>query len=73
LSDVFAYDIGHARRMMVGPSGVVYVNTWSGAYGNAALDAGGFLVALQDKQVWERPTSRLSRQQKRWPQKAACV
>jgi glucose/arabinose dehydrogenase/mono/diheme cytochrome c family protein len=47
---VFADDIGHARHMVVGPSGVVYVNTWSGAYyGNAASHAGGFLVALQDK------------------------
>jgi len=47
---VFADDIGHARHMVVGPSGVVYVNTWSGQYyGNAATHAGGFLVALQDK------------------------
>lgn len=47
---VFADDIGHARHMVVGPSGVVYVNTWSGAYyGNAAPHAGGFLVALHDK------------------------
>src|SRR6516162_5713184 len=47
---VFADDIGHARHMVVGPSGVVYVNTWSGQYyGNAATRAGGFLVALQDK------------------------
>jgi glucose/arabinose dehydrogenase/mono/diheme cytochrome c family protein len=36
--------------MVVGPSGVVYVNTWSGEYyGNAAPHGGGFLVALQDK------------------------
>ena len=47
---VFADDIGHARHMVVGPSGVVYVNTWSGEYyGNAAPHGGGFLVALQDK------------------------
>jgi len=47
---VFADDVGHARHMVVGPSGVVYVNTWSGEYyGNAAPHAGGFLVALQDK------------------------
>src|SRR6516165_4286599 len=47
---VFADDIGHARHLVVGPSGVVYVNTWSGQYyGNAATRAGGFLVALQDK------------------------
>jgi glucose/arabinose dehydrogenase/mono/diheme cytochrome c family protein len=47
---VFADGIGHARHMVVGPSGVVYVNTWSGQYyGNDAPHAGGFLVALQDK------------------------
>ncbi|MFB3922978.1 MAG: c-type cytochrome [Terriglobia bacterium] len=46
---IFADDIGHARHMVVGPSGVVYVNTWSGEYyGNAAPHAGGFLVALHD-------------------------
>jgi len=46
---VFADEIGHARHMVVGPSEVVYVNTWSGAYyGNAAPHAGGFLVALED-------------------------
>jgi glucose/arabinose dehydrogenase/mono/diheme cytochrome c family protein len=47
---VFAEDIGHARHMVVAPSGVLYVNTWSGRYyGNATPHAGGFLVALQDK------------------------
>ena len=47
---VFADDIGHARHMVAAPSGVLYVNTWSGRYyGNAATHAGGFLVALQDK------------------------
>src|ERR1700676_5150974 len=46
---VFADDIGHARHMVVAPSGVVYVNTWSGRYyGNDKPPAGGFLVALQD-------------------------
>jgi glucose/arabinose dehydrogenase/mono/diheme cytochrome c family protein len=46
---VFADEIGHARHMAVAPNGVVYVNTWSGRYyGNGALPAGGFLVALQD-------------------------
>jgi len=46
---IFADGIGHARHMVVGPSGVVYVNTWSGAYyGNATPHAGGFLVALRD-------------------------
>ena len=47
---VFADGIGHARHMVVGPSGVVYVNTWSGEYyGHDVTPAGGFLVALQDK------------------------
>src|ERR1700730_12855683 len=47
---VFADGIGHARHMVVAPSGVLYVNTWSGRYyGNDAPHAGGFLVALQDK------------------------
>jgi glucose/arabinose dehydrogenase/mono/diheme cytochrome c family protein len=46
---VFADDIGHARHLVVAPSGVVYVNTWSGAYyGNKPPHPGGFLVALQD-------------------------
>src|SRR5271155_1898205 len=46
---VFADGIGHARHMVVAPSGVVYVNTWSGRYyGNDTPHAGGFLVALQD-------------------------
>jgi glucose/arabinose dehydrogenase/mono/diheme cytochrome c family protein len=47
---VFADGIGHARHMVVAPNGVVYVNTWSGAYyGNDTPPEGGFLVALQDK------------------------
>jgi len=47
---VFADDIGHARQMIAAPSGVLYVNTWSGRYyGNDTPHAGGFLVALQDK------------------------
>ncbi|MEP6548135.1 MAG: PQQ-dependent sugar dehydrogenase [Gammaproteobacteria bacterium] len=46
---IFADDIGHARHLVVSPSGVVYVNTWSGVYyGNDTPHAGGFLVALQD-------------------------
>jgi glucose/arabinose dehydrogenase/mono/diheme cytochrome c family protein len=46
---VFADNIGHARHIAVAPSGVVYVNTWSGRYyGNAKPPPGGFLVALQD-------------------------
>lgn len=47
---VFADNIGHARHMVVAPTGVIYVNTWSGRYyGNDTPHAGGFLVALQDK------------------------
>ena len=47
---VFADGIGHARHMVVGPSGVVYVNTWSGNYYDFDKPhEGGFLVALQDK------------------------
>ena len=46
---VFADGIGHARDLVVGENGVVYVNTWSGRYyGNDTPHAGGFLVALQD-------------------------
>jgi glucose/arabinose dehydrogenase/mono/diheme cytochrome c family protein len=46
---VFADNIGHARHLVVAPDGVVYVNTWSGAYyvGHPP-PPGGFLVALQD-------------------------
>ena len=47
---VFADGIGHARHMVVGANGVVYVNTWSGEYyGSGSVDEGGFLVALKDK------------------------
>jgi hypothetical protein len=47
---IFADGIGHARHMVAGPSGVLYVNTWSGRYyGNDKPHEGGFLVALQDK------------------------
>ena len=47
---VFADGIGHARHMVVGPNGVLYVNTWSGRYyGDDTPHPGGFLVALQDK------------------------
>jgi glucose/arabinose dehydrogenase/mono/diheme cytochrome c family protein len=47
---VFADGIGHARHLVVGPSGVVYVNTWSGDYYDFdKIHEGGFLVALQDK------------------------
>jgi glucose/arabinose dehydrogenase/cytochrome c553 len=47
---IFADDIGHARQLVVAPDGVVYANTWSGAYyGNKPPHPGGFLVAMQDK------------------------
>jgi glucose/arabinose dehydrogenase/cytochrome c5 len=47
---VFADNIGHARHLTVTPEGVVYVNTWSGLYyGFDTPPAGGFVVALQDK------------------------
>jgi len=46
---VFADSIGHARHLVVGPNGTVYVNTWSGTYyGNDTPHRGGFLVALRD-------------------------
>jgi hypothetical protein len=46
---VFADNIGHARHLLVSPSGVVYVNTWSGRYYNEApIPDGGFLIAFQD-------------------------
>ena len=46
---VFADGIGHARHMVVGPTGVVYVNTWSGEYyGHEPTRTDGFLVALKD-------------------------
>src|ERR1700691_3687886 len=48
---VFADNIGHARHLVVSPSGVVYVNTWSGVYYNSGpVPSGGFLVALKDTQ-----------------------
>jgi glucose/arabinose dehydrogenase/mono/diheme cytochrome c family protein len=47
---IFADGIGHARHLVVAPGGAVYVNTWSGEYyNNDKPHAGGFLVALQDK------------------------
>ncbi len=48
---IFADDIGHARHLVVSPNGIVYVNTWSGAYypPNEPTHEGGFLVALEDK------------------------
>ncbi|HXP08386.1 MAG TPA: PQQ-dependent sugar dehydrogenase, partial [Acidobacteriaceae bacterium] len=48
---IFADNIGHARHLVVSPSGVVYVNTWTGDDAPSAqkIPEGGFLVALQDK------------------------
>jgi len=48
---IFADGIGHARHLVVSQNGVVYVNTWSGAYypPDQPAPKGGFLVALQDK------------------------
>jgi glucose/arabinose dehydrogenase/mono/diheme cytochrome c family protein len=48
---IFADNIGHSRQLVVAPNGVVYVNTWSGAYfpQGEVPHEGGFLVALQDK------------------------
>jgi len=47
---VFADGIGHARHLTVSPTGVVYVNTWSGDYYDFDKPHdGGFLVALEDK------------------------
>src|SRR5580693_1754062 len=49
-ASVFADGIGHARHIVVAPSGVVYVNTWSGDYYDFDKPhEGGFLVALQHK------------------------
>jgi glucose/arabinose dehydrogenase/mono/diheme cytochrome c family protein len=47
---IFADNIGHARQMAFGPDGTLYVNTWSGIYyNNGTVPAGGFVVALKDK------------------------
>ena len=46
---IFADNLGHARQLAVTLEGVVYVNTWSGAYyQNDTPPEGGFLVALKD-------------------------
>ena len=45
---VFADNLGHVRHMAVAPSGVLYVNTWSGRfYHFDKPPAGGFLIALK--------------------------
>jgi glucose/arabinose dehydrogenase/cytochrome c5 len=46
---IFADNVGHARQLVVGPDGTLYVNTWSGVYyNNGPVPEGGFLVALKD-------------------------
>lgn len=46
---VFADHVGHARQMVVGPDGTLYVNNWSGRYYSGSPDPkGAFLVALKD-------------------------
>ena len=46
---IFADNLGHARQMVFGPNGVLYVNTWSGRYYQYDKPPpGGFLVALKD-------------------------
>src|SRR5450631_3084789 len=45
---VFADNLGHARHLVVARNGVVYVNTWTGAYYRDQPPAGGFLIALRD-------------------------
>src|SRR6201994_3447789 len=47
---IFADNIGHARQMAFAPDGTLYVNTWSGIYyNNGPVPAGGFMVALKDR------------------------
>lgn len=51
-ASIFAEGLGHARHMVVSPSGALYVNTWSGDYyGKDPLPPGGFLVALKDSRA----------------------
>ena len=46
---IFADNLGHARQMVFGPGGVLYLNTWSGGYyQNDKPPDGGFLVALKN-------------------------
>ncbi len=46
---VFADKLGHIRHLAITPNGVVYANTWSGAYyRRGGPPADGFLVALKD-------------------------
>ncbi|MGF7169356.1 glucose/arabinose dehydrogenase/cytochrome c553 [Sphingobium xanthum] len=45
---IFADNIGHARHMVVGADGTLYVNTWMSRYFRTPAPAGGFIVALRD-------------------------
>ncbi|MGL1664056.1 hypothetical protein ACSTJJ_23280, partial [Vibrio parahaemolyticus] len=46
---VFADGLGHARHMAMTDDGVLYVNTWSGAYYRRfPPPTGAFIVALKD-------------------------
>ena len=45
---VFADNLGHARHLVVAPSGDVYVNTWTTERTKTAPPAGGYVVALRD-------------------------
>ena len=46
---VFADSLGNVRHIAVGPTGVVYANSWSGRYYPGSIPpTDGFLVALQD-------------------------
>jgi glucose/arabinose dehydrogenase len=47
-ASIFADSIGHARHLVVGSNGDVYVNTWSGPYYQGPTHSGGFVVALRD-------------------------
>lgn len=46
---IFADNIGHARHMVVAPDGTLYVNTWMSRYFRTPPPAGGFIVALRDR------------------------
>ncbi|MBT2186918.1 PQQ-dependent sugar dehydrogenase [Sphingobium nicotianae] len=46
---IFADNVGHARQMVVAADGTLYVNTWMSQYFRTPPAAGGFLVALRDK------------------------
>ncbi|HEX3845336.1 MAG TPA: c-type cytochrome [Steroidobacteraceae bacterium] len=48
-ASIFADELGHVRHMVAAPSGVLYVNTWSGRYyAKSPPPAGGLLIALRD-------------------------